>query len=266
MEDFNIIQCSFCGLVFRDVFLDGEHSKNLYSRDYFTTEQADYFFNNPKEKEGLFRKRLETVRSYVSQKGRLLDIGCAIGTFLNIARSSGWEVQGSEISEFAATYAREEYKLEVMCGEFDKMRFAGKGKFDVITMWDVVDHAEDPVAFLEDAASLLKPGGYMFVLTTMEDSFIYEACKYIYKFSLGLIKGPVSKGHPIHHSTFFSRSTLEKALESCGLKVKSMELSEYPAQFFPGSGISRQAFKLFYHLGNMINRPLMVTFVAQKTA
>jgi SAM-dependent methyltransferase len=264
LKDFNIVRCNTCGLVFRNIYLDSESAKELYSKDYFTNEQADYFFNNPKEKEDLFRKRLHTVESRVSKKGRLLDIGCAIGTFLKIARDGGWDARGCEISEFASRYARDEYKLDVICGEFDKAKFAGDEKFDVITMWDVVDHSEDPVAFLSDAADLLKPGGCMFVQTTMEDSLVYEVCKYVYKLSFGLIGGPAAKGHPIHHSTFFSRTTLRKALESCGLRVEGMEMSEYPARFFPGGKLSRQVFGLFYLLGNIVNRPLVVTFAARK--
>ncbi len=264
LKGFNIVRCDSCGLVFRDVLLDSAHSKDLYSEAYFTTEQANYFFNNPKEKEDLFRRRLETVQSFASKKGRLLDIGCAIGTFLNIARNDGWQVQGVEISEFAAGYARNEYKLDVICGEFDKAKFAGKEKFDAITMWDVVDHSEDPIAFLSNAVSLLNPGGYMFVQTTMEDSLLYEVCRYAYDLSFGLINGPASKGHPIHHSTFFSRCTLRNALEACGLEIRGMELSDYPTQFFPGGMISRQVFRLFHIIGNKINRPLMVTFIGQK--
>jgi len=262
---FNIVQCRSCSLIFRDIYLTAESSKELYSKSYFTDEQADYFFNYPEAKEELFRDRAKTLQPYISKNGRLLDIGCAIGTFLKIARECGWDTKGVETSEYAAGYARDKYALDVICGEFKAEKFSDGDKFDAVTMWDVVDHPEDPIVFLKDAVSVLKKGGYLFVETTMEDSLVYEICGYVYTISFGLIKGPVMKGHPIHHSIFFSRSTLRKALESCGMEIKAVMLSKYPSQFFPGGFLSKFVFNLFYILGNRLGRPLMVTFVAQKT-
>ncbi|MBN2452699.1 MAG: class I SAM-dependent methyltransferase [Candidatus Omnitrophica bacterium] len=263
LDEFNIVRCRPCGLIFRDVFLTADSSKDLYSERYFTDEQAGYFFNNPREKEELFNARMDTVQAYVPLKGTLLDIGCAIGTFLNIARGRGWNARGSEISEFAAGYARDKHGLDVVSGEFDKTKF-GNEKFDVVTLWDVIDHSEDPVTFLNDAASLLKPGGYLFVLTTMEDSLIYEISKYLYKFSFGLIRGPVAKGHPIHHSTFFSKKTLKSAIESLGMRVRNIEPSKYPATFFPGGFLSKMVFGALSGIGDVAGKPLEVTFICQK--
>jgi len=264
LDKFNIVRCRSCSLIFRDIYLSADSAKNLYSKGYFTNEQADYFFNYPEEKENLFRSRMRMLRPYVSKNGKLLDVGCAIGTFLKIARDSGLEVKGVETSEYAAGYARDNYGLDVIRGEFNAAKFSKDDTFDVITMWDVVDHAEDPIVFLKDAASILKKGGYMFVETTMEDSLVYAVCGGVYKLSFGLIKGPAAKGHPVHHSTFFSRPTLRKALESCGMEIRDVALSEYPARFFPGGFFSKMLFKLFYVLGNKLNKPLMVTFVARK--
>ncbi len=264
LDGFNIVKCSKCGLIFRDVRLNSESAKELYSGKYFTTEQADYFFNYPQVKEAMFKERLKLLDKYVPSKGKLLDIGCAIGTFAKIAKEDGWDVRGVEISEYAAKHARSEYGLDVICGEFSKNLFKADEKFDVITMWDVIDHSEDPATFLSDAVSLLNPGGCLIVETTMEDSLIYEVCKYLYKLSFGVIKGPVAKGHPIHHSTFFSRRTLKNAMVSCGLSIKGEEMSEYPAQFFPGGFISKQVFRLFYSVGNLIKRPLIYAFIGQR--
>ncbi len=264
LDEFNIVRCDGCGLIFRDIILSAEFAKQLYSGDYFTNEQADYFFNYPKEKEDIFRSRIQMLEPYEPEGRNMLDIGCAIGTFLKIARECGWETRGIETSEYASGYARDNYGLDVICGEFDAEKFSEEDKFDVITMWDVVDHAEDPIKFLKDAASLLKKNGYMFVETTMEDSLVYTICNYIYRLSFGLIKLPVMRGHPVHHSTFFSRQTMRKALEQCGMKIKAVVPTKYPEKFFPGSHFSKMLFKLFYALGNKFDRPLVVTFVVQK--
>lgn len=264
LDELIVVRCRSCGLIFRDTCLDDDASKALYAEAYFTKEQADYFFNFPKEKEILFRERLKMVQRYVPLRGKLLDIGCAIGTFLKVAQDDGYAVQGVEISAYAAQFARKTYGLDVRCAMFDRSTFPGQEKFDVITMWDVIDHSEEPVAFLRNAASLLKENGTIFVETTMEDSLVYELCAWLYRLSFGLIKGPVAKGHPVHHSVFFSRATLRNALVSCGLTVKAVEPSDYPAQFFPGGKLVKSLFGLVYRIGNMIGMPLIVTFVAHK--
>ena len=265
LGSFNIVQCCECGLIFRDIRLDLKSAKELYSGKYFTSEQADYFFNYPAVKEKMFRRRLEILDSYSPKKGSLLDIGCAIGTFPKIAMEGGWAVKGVEISEYAAGYAKNEYGLDVICGEFSKKLFKEGESFDVITMWDVIDHSEDPMKLLSDAASLLKVGGHLIVETTMEDSLIYDTCKWSYILSFGLLKGPVMKGHPVHHSTFFSKATLKKAMELCALSIKGEGVSEYPAEFFPGGIISKQVFNLFYAIGSLVKKPLIYYFIGQRT-
>ncbi len=111
LSGFNIRQCNECGLVFRDVILNEQETKRLYGEHYFQDEQKDYFFVNIDYKKKIFASKLRRVEHFYPGKGKLLDIGCAIGTFLLIARESGWEVKGVEVSEFASEYARKNFNL-----------------------------------------------------------------------------------------------------------------------------------------------------------
>jgi SAM-dependent methyltransferase len=96
----------------------------------------------------------------VASVGRILDVGCATGVFLNEMRHRGWETYGVEPGEVAATYAVQRFGLRVFPGELGEAEYPD-GSFDVITMWDVLEHVFDPMALLSDANRLLTEGGLL---------------------------------------------------------------------------------------------------------
>jgi len=109
-----------------------------------------------------FRKKLEFVRKYVSG-GRLLDAGAAYGFFLKTAEPY-FEGEGIDVSEFAAMIAQREFKSNVRVCDIENVN-APDGSFDVVVMWDIIEHTIHPVKALTEVARILKPGGYLFVST-----------------------------------------------------------------------------------------------------
>jgi len=100
------------------------------------------------------------------KKGRLLDAGCGPGFVVkNISAFEGWEVYGCEISPAAVNYAKEKLGLEnVVSGNISDAGFEEES-FDIITMWDVIEHIPDPGPFLSGLNRLLKKNGILFVHT-----------------------------------------------------------------------------------------------------
>jgi len=93
----------------------------------------------------------------------LLDIGCAAGTFLLTMRKLGtWQVTGVEFSEDVAAVARERYDLDVISGTLEETTFADE-QFDVVTMWDVLEHVHDPMGTLKEIFRILKPDGILLI-------------------------------------------------------------------------------------------------------
>ncbi len=91
--------------------------------------------------------------------GRLLDLGCASGVFLReMQKNSNWQVTGVEINADAAQTARERYGLDVQVGTLEQVAFPEE-HFDVVTLWDVLEHLHDPAATLREINRILKPGG-----------------------------------------------------------------------------------------------------------
>jgi len=92
--------------------------------------------------------------------GKLLDIGCSVGLFLNAARQEGFDVAGVELSPEPARFARQHFQLDVFCGTLESAPW-GDGSFNVVTLWDVREHLPDPRATLQQVARILRPGGHL---------------------------------------------------------------------------------------------------------
>jgi len=178
-KGYNVAQCKKCGFLFRDVRLTKEETEELYSSKYFLIEQKDYFSQSLSMDEKDSRvldfsnkiKKIEELRG--AEKGKILDVGCAMGMFLEIARKRGWEVFGVEISEYAGGYARKQFGLNVCCKELPEANFPDN-YFDIITMWDTIDHSEHPSELLFEVNRILKDNGLLVLATTVEDSLLYR--------------------------------------------------------------------------------------------
>jgi len=108
-------------------------------------------------------QHLKIVQQYRSP-GRLLDVGCASGMFLRCAADAGWKVVGVEPAR--ALYEKAKEALagggELICATLQEAGLS-PSSFDVVTLWDVLEHTPDPLRFLCSCASLLRPGGHLFL-------------------------------------------------------------------------------------------------------
>jgi 2-polyprenyl-3-methyl-5-hydroxy-6-metoxy-1,4-benzoquinol methylase len=94
----------------------------------------------------------------------LLDIGCAQGFFLFSASKAGYNIKGIEISRDAAEYARREFGLDVEAKPFEELQFP-ENHFDVVTLWQVLEHVPYPLIVLKEVHRILKPEGLLVVST-----------------------------------------------------------------------------------------------------
>jgi ubiquinone/menaquinone biosynthesis C-methylase UbiE len=107
--------------------------------------------------------QVELVKKY-NDGAHLLDIGCGEGFFLFNASKYGYATKGVEVSQDAAAYARNEFGLDVEEKPFEELRFP-ENHFDVVTLWQVLEHMLYPLMVLKEVHRILKPGG-MLVVTT----------------------------------------------------------------------------------------------------
>ena len=107
--------------------------------------------------------QVRLIQKYATGKN-LLDIGCAQGFFLYNASRAGYTTKGIEISQDAAEYAIREFGLDIEAKPFEELRFP-ENCFDVVTLWQVLEHVPYPLTVLKEAHRILKPEGLLVVST-----------------------------------------------------------------------------------------------------
>jgi len=155
-----VVGCTRCGLV----YVNPRLRSDLILEGYVEAEDPLFAAQNAARIRG-FRKTLEGVarRLGLSAAGkRVLDVGCAGGAFLVAARQMGFAVTGIEPARWMAAYGRKNYRLDIRDGILEAGLFE-EHSFDVITLWDVIEHLPQPLETLRTVRSLLKPGGVLLV-------------------------------------------------------------------------------------------------------
>jgi 2-polyprenyl-3-methyl-5-hydroxy-6-metoxy-1,4-benzoquinol methylase len=214
-DGYDVLRCPACGTHFRADLPTSDALQAIYGPAYFSASAgetdgqgyADYLGEEPNHRANAVR-RLELLERERGP-GRLLDVGCAAGFFLDEARKRGWSVTGVELAAGMAEHARDRLGLDVRLGAFADAELE-PGAFDAITMWDYLEHSTDPTGDLRHAASLLAPGGLLAVSTGDVASLAAR------------VSG--SRWHlltPRHHNFFFTRASLERAFRDAGFEVVS---------------------------------------------
>ncbi|MCD6599390.1 MAG: class I SAM-dependent methyltransferase [Dehalococcoidia bacterium] len=109
------------------------------------------------------KSQVELIKKY-KDGAYLLDIGCGEGFFLFNASKAGFNVKGVELSQDAVLYAKREFALDVEASTFTERQFP-ENYFDVVTLWQVLEHVPQPLVFLKEAYRVLKPGGVLVAST-----------------------------------------------------------------------------------------------------
>jgi 2-polyprenyl-3-methyl-5-hydroxy-6-metoxy-1,4-benzoquinol methylase len=207
-DDFSIVRCGNCRLVYVNPRLMEKELSELYNENLISP--LHYYLENKADDEKTFEKRLDIIENYV-QKGRMLDVGCAIGTFSAVAQKRGWKVTGIDINEGSARHCRENLGLDVVAGSFDDADFP-QDHYDVVLMNDLLEHVPSPTKTLEKAHSLLKTGGLIFIVTPKIDSFMARASgsRWLHL-------------KPNEHLFYFSSDTIRRLLEKTGFAVVAIK-------------------------------------------
>ncbi len=178
----------------------------------------------------LYARRVRGVESVAGAgRGRVLDVGCGRGLLLKEFQRRGWTVQGTELSEGGAAYAREVLGLEVSIGELSSLCFP-PNHFDVVTLWHVLEHLPDPRVLLAEVNRILKPGGVLFVGVPNFGGCEARVCR------AGWFHLDVPR-----HLTHFTQDDLAKAVKEAGFGAQSWSgfAPEYDVFSFVQSVLNR---------------------------
>ena len=167
---FGIYRCTECTHQFVHPSVTPEDQALIYSDQYFSKEgdwggASGWFQASYVEAEPRLRKEAQEILPMLPPPpGKLLDIGCAGGTFLDEARRRGFAVSGIELNPSMAQHARDTYQLNVLTSAIEDVpENMWSGVFDVITILDCLEHLPQPLAALTRVGRWLRPGGSLLI-------------------------------------------------------------------------------------------------------
>lgn len=197
-----IVQCFHCGYV----YANPRWSDDDLMRAYTAVEDNTYVTER-QGRELTFKRHLQAMEKIIGPaNGRsLLDVGAYIGVFVEVAAAAGWQATGVEPSSWAAEEARR-HGLQVIAGTQNAPELDGQ-TFDVITMWDVIEHVSDPSAEMAKAYQLLKPGGWLVAHTMDIDSLTAKLMGNRWPWLMDM------------HLHYFSQKSIAKMLQKNGFEV-----------------------------------------------
>ncbi len=229
---FDIVKCGNCNLVYSDFCPTRKFLKDYYTRNYFIGGNKKLGYDDyAKEEQSLrltARKRIELLK--LKSGGTVLDVGCAYGFFLSEMPES-WNKYGLEISKFACTKAIDNNPDADIRNEIITPAIFANKKFDLITLWDVVEHLDNPKEVISIAYNKLKKGGKIVISTGDVDSLFSKIQR--------------SNWHlytPPQHLSFFSPTTIRKLLRSTGFRKVSVS---HPSAYYPISYIVHKLSNLY---------------------
>ena len=199
---YRIVKCRACGLVRSDPTADAEMVAAIYSRS--GPDESD-------ETENLVRtygRYLAQAAQLLERRESLLEIGCGSGFLLEEALRQGWsDVHGIEPSLAAASKAAPRIRERIRVGVLESGVFPAES-FDLICLFQVLDHLPDPFEALSECRRLLRPGGVVLCLNHDVDALSAR------------MLGSISPIVDVEHTYLFGPRTLRRLLEACGLRVE----------------------------------------------
>ena len=209
---YRLVQCQQCQLIYQTPRPTLEELPSHYPDDYVPYvrgEQQPSRWRQWNQRYEMGRRTSRILR-YHPHVGHVLDIGCATGAFLVAMRELGWQVEGVELSAYAAEYARQQ-GLTVHTGTVESAQFAD-GRFSAVTMWDVLEHVLDPKQTLAEVARILQPHGLL--VLSLPNPDCWEA---------RLFKGYWVGWDRPRHLHLFSQPVLQNYLDEAGFDLLSVQ-------------------------------------------
>lgn len=203
-----LVKCKECGFIYANPRPKRETEEDYYRRRYHEIQGIEWWYGG---RIYPFRRVFKKMRKFLD-KGKLIDVGCGMGFFMDLARSTGWEVKGVEISDFAANYAQERLKIDVVKSHLKDAHLEAE-YFDAATMWNVLDQIYDPKENLVELNRILKKGGYIFM--RMPNLYFHLKVFKLYHFFKVIFKN-IENPLSVFHLYSFDKNSIKNLLESTG--------------------------------------------------
>ncbi len=217
-----VVRCLNCGLVFVWPQPAADELAGIYANEDYHAEVDEA------ERRGTFARRLRRIEELAPERGRVLDVGCSKGHFLEAAQERGWQAVGVELNPRAVEAAKAR-GLDARLGDLASQAFEPES-FHLVTLFDVLEHVPDPRALLAECRRVLRPGGLLVVTTPDVGGLVPRLTWWLFGVALGAWGHPTPPGHLVE----FSRRTLRQALAAAGFQVIRQRSEHIPFAYSAG--------------------------------
>lgn len=210
MERFGqkVLKCLACGAGFMEAF--PRNLEDVYSHEgYNATQETSYLHNVDYRKKRFGLERIQIIRRHITKPAgrvKLLDVGCGTGWFLEVAKNEGFDVSGIELGKEIAEQTSKRLGIEIFKQTIQEV--PEDHKFDVITLFDVLEHVRDPKAVLNAVRNHLNVGGIALVFTPNLDSV-----------GMRILRERSSLVMPAEHLFQFTPQSLRRLIVNASLEV-----------------------------------------------
>jgi SAM-dependent methyltransferase len=211
-------KCESCGFVFADPV---PHPDVL---DLYRGMDDQPYQDSAFTRRAQMRLLLDAVRQARPHARSLLDIGAGTGLMVAEARDRGLRADGVEPSRWCVETAAAVNHVDLFCGTLAEWRNRSTG-YDIVSLVDVIEHTDNPMQLLREAASMLGPGGVLLVVTPDIGSLMAR------------VMGRRWWHHRVAHVCYFDRASMRQALAGAGL---SLEADTTTGWRFPASYIAER--------------------------
>lgn len=211
-EDYPLFECHDCGLVSPNINLELVDEKKVYDSDTALADVKNDVINNYE-----YRKQTYAVErlNYILEKTglkdseiKLLDVGCGPGYLLEHLKERSINYKGLELADFLVALCQER-KLNVAKSDLAN---ESDGAYNIITLFDVLEHLRDPIEMFKTLNKKLESGGYVLVYTPN-----------IHSLSFLLQAGRQNNVYPFIHLCFFDKKSLDYLAKATGFEVYSVD-------------------------------------------
>ncbi|QUH19018.1 class I SAM-dependent methyltransferase [Alkaliphilus sp. B6464] len=202
------VKCTNCNLIYANP-LPAEEKLNKYYSEIAKEKFGGIYGDIDARFEFLVNmsnKRLEKIEGYTSGAKTLLDIGTGIGVFTGTALDRGWKAEGLELTPEDCQYAKDKFELELKQENF--YLFNEDRKYDVVTLFEVIEHLQTPLKDLKQINKLIKDNGILVVATPIQDTLYGKKMKENNVF-----------WNVVTHLSYFTKDVMLNYLEEAGFEV-----------------------------------------------
>ena len=210
---YQLFQCLVCGAVSANIAADARHIDDVYNNEiYYKKFEQEILKHYAYRKQTQGAERFDYVIKRLKlkpKKARVLDVGCGAGYFLSMLKDRGVKGRGLEVNPAQVRYCRK-LGLDVVGSD---LADEPDNHYDVITMFDVLEHLTEPLATIKTVCRKLKPGGYLIAYTPNIHSLAYE-----------LMGSKQNTLLPFEHFCFFNKPSFQYLAKKTGFAIHTLEV------------------------------------------